>query len=263
MNASVGSLQPKLALQAATVAPFCPEKLNARLALTSAVLHDAWRVRHDSYVSQGYLDPRPDGLFQDEYDHDDTSITTVLYHEDVPVASVRVSRHDTDQLARGRITMPTFEVFSDVIPDFLVKIGQPGQPATAAEANRLVCLPEYRKDLRIISGLFRIAKYLTKYLETDVTFVSARRNHIPIYRRIGFHVAAEPRPYSKLRFDTALLAAIYPEYETIQRPYPALSTVRKGDQWYNALLTGEPVPVFPNGMNPWRETTPTHELETA
>jgi len=263
MNGQIITPQPASASERSGITPFVAEKLTARLALTSEVMHDAWRVRHESYVSQGYLDPRPDGLFRDEYDQDDTSVTTVLYHDEVPVASVRVSRHVPERLAEGKITMPTFEVFSDMIPDFLAGLGEPGRPASAAEANRLVCLPEYRKDLRIISGLFRIAKYLTKYFETDVTFVSARRNHIPIYRRIGFHVAAEPRPYSKLRFDTALLAAIYPEYETIQRPYPALSTVCKGDQWYNALLDGGSVPVFPDGMNPWRETSASPQLQVA
>ena len=37
----------------------------------------------------------------------------------------------------GRITMPTSEVFSGVISDFLAKIRQLGQAATAAEANLL------------------------------------------------------------------------------------------------------------------------------
>jgi hypothetical protein len=80
--------------------------------------------------------------------------------------------------------MSTFAVFPDVIQDFLERHGQPGQPVTASELNRIVCPPAYGSDLRVISGLFRTVKYVSLFCHTDVTFDSARPNHFAIYRRI-------------------------------------------------------------------------------
>ncbi len=256
MDGSILGFQSTNALDDHPYATTLSDKLTGQFALTQRVMEDAWRVRHASYVAQGYLDPIDGGMFTDEFDDPKHSMTAVIYVDQEPIGSVRISRHDPDLAAKGIITMPTFAVFPDVIPEFLERHGQPGNPATASELNRIVCLPAYRSDLRVISGLFRMAKYISLFCQTDVTFASARPNHLAIYRRIGFNLAAPARPYVKLKFETALLAAIYPHYQEIQSRFPALATASRSDCWYPQLINGEQVPVFPNGLSPWRESKP-------
>jgi hypothetical protein len=60
--------------------------LTARLALDDRTREDAYAVRHASYLSGGYIDPQPGGLFFDADDLRPGSSSLVIYQWDQPVA---------------------------------------------------------------------------------------------------------------------------------------------------------------------------------
>lgn len=222
-----------------------PHGLAAKLAFTEADMHLAWRLRHDSYVAHGFIEPRPDGRFADKYDRPDTARTAIILKDSVPIASVRICLFEPDTNSKGLLTMPALEIFPDLIPYTFEKAGHSGSMARAAEASRMVCLPQYANDTKVIWALLRVGKYITEYFRADVSVIAARPRHVPMYKRIGFHQFGEPRQYVGVKFSTALLIAFKTEYEDIQKKFSPLGTVRRNDFYYRQLMAGQTVPALP------------------
>lgn len=219
--------------------------LTARLALTEDDIRETWRLRHDSYVAHGFIEPRPDGYFSDKYDRFETARSAIIYRDGQPIASVRICLFDPAATASGIPTMPAFEIFPDLIPPALEKAGPDGSQGVAAEASRMVCLPQYANDTKVIWALLRVGKYITEYFGATVSVIAARSRHVPMYKRIGFHQVGPARPYVGVTFSTALLMAFKPEYENVQKRFPALGTVQRDDFYYDALMSGQSVPALP------------------
>lgn len=237
----------------------CHFGLTARLALTPSTMHEAWRLRHESYLAHGLIDPKPGSLFADAYDRPETARTVVLYENGIPVGSVRGCLHDPDAANNGSPTMPGYEIFSDVLPQLLSGFGAPGRPPRVTEVSRLVCLPSRASDSKIAWALMRMGKCMTDIFNTEVTLISARPRHVPMYRRIGFHKVANPRQYAGVRFETALLLGVKSEYDIVQQRFPAMATVHRDNEWFRSLESGETVPVFPINIDPPQNTLQTKE----
>lgn len=228
----------------------CQFGLTARLALTPSTMHEAWHLRHESYLAHGLIDPKPGSLFADAYDRPETARTVVLYENGIPVGSVRACLHDPEAANDGSPTMPGYEIFPDVIPELLKGFGSPARPPRVTEVSRLVCLPSRASDSKIAWALMRMGKCMTELLNTELTLISARTRHVPMYRRIGFHKVADPRQYAGVRFETALLLGVKSDYDVVQQRFPAMATVQSNDQWLCSLEAGDTVPVFPITINP-------------
>lgn len=222
-----------------------PHRLAAKLALTEADMHVACRLRHDSYVAHGFIEPRPDGRFTDKYDRPDTARTAIILKDSVPIASVRICLFEPAKNSKGILTMPALEIFPDLIPYTFEKTGHDGSTARAAEASRMVCLPQYANDTKVIWALLRVGKYITEYFGASVSVIAARPRHVPMYKRIGFHQVGEPRQYVGVKFSTALLIAFKTEYEEIQKLFSPLGTVIRNDFYYRQLIAGETVSALP------------------
>lgn len=222
-----------------------PHGLTAKLALTEADMHLAWRLRHDSYVAHGFIEPRPDGRFADKYDRPDTARTAIILKDSIPIASVRICLFEPNINHKGLLTMPALEIFPDLIPAKFEKAGHGGSISRAAEASRMVCLPQYANDTKVIWALLRVGKYITEYFSADVSVIAARPRHVPMYKRIGFHQFGEPRQYVGVKFSTALLIAFKSEYEDIQKKFSPLGTVRRNDFYYRQLMDGQIVSALP------------------
>lgn len=245
MDGTSFGLAPAWTMSQSTPCAASEDRLMARVAYSPEVMQQAWSLRYECYSHHGFLAPNADRIFKDEYDLLETSKTIVIYKSGVPVASVRVCLHDPVAEAGGTRTMPVMESFADVIPDIADGVVIPNQQKRVVEVLRLVSLPSLEKNIEIIFALFRMAKYLTKYFESDILFCAVRNNHVGIYRRIGFHKVAEPRHYySKLSFQTALMMGVERDYEKVQEKIPFLRRVSKNDQTYQRLIAGDLVPVF-------------------
>lgn len=69
--------------QVRAVVPLRQTQYSARLALDLRTRQDAYRLRYDSYLTSGYIEPNEARLFQDQYDALPNCQTIVLYDEGV------------------------------------------------------------------------------------------------------------------------------------------------------------------------------------
>lgn len=229
--------------------------LTARLAIDPQTQADAFSVRHDSYLSGGYIDARPDGLFSDENDDLPNSQTVVVYKNARPVASIRCCILDTDPTLQGWDEVPALHIFPEEVKDLMDKIdaghlaaAKPGAPrkyARAIEINRLVRHPDFKDDSLLVFVLFRFAGYMILHYDTDISLSCVRRNHMPFYRRIGkWENIAGPRQYHGVRFATHLMACDREKYASVARDVPIFNSAKILAGGYDALFEGEAVNVF-------------------
>lgn len=218
--------------------------LTARLAVSPEVLREAWSLRHAAYSSFGYIDSNPSGLFMDDYDTYPSSKVVVVYKENRPVATVRICLLAPASGIRGSDAIPAMDIFRDEILETMGRMGSESRPARAVEVMRLARHPDLGADHEPVFALFRMAGCLIVHLEADAVISAVRQHHISFYRRLGFRKMTEPRPYPKLKFQTALMACLRPDYERVVRVRPLLQSIPRYGALYEDFMAGRPVPVF-------------------
>lgn len=231
-------------------------QLTARLALDEQTRADAFSVRHDSYLSGGYIDEREDGLFSDENDDMPNSQTVVVYKNERPVASIRFCILDTDPALQGWNDIPALHVFPEETQALMDGInaanrekalaeGTEMKYARAIEINRLVRHPDFANDSELVFVLFRFATYMVLHHDADLTLSCVRKNHMPFYRRIiKLQNVAGPRQYAGVKFATHLMACDREKYASVVRDVPIFNSAKILQGGYDGLFDGETVNVF-------------------
>lgn len=224
-----------------------PLGLTACLALDEQQRRDVFALRHTSYLSGGYIDPRPRGLFSDPYDEQENCQSIIVYRGTRPVASVRVCVLDTDTRRPGWQDIPAVHVFPDEIAETMRNVAaEPGRdpavPLRAIEINRLVRHPDFATDFSLVFALFHLAGYMILHHQTDMVFSCVRKNHVPFYKRLQFTPIAGPKSYPELKFATNLLACSRENYATVQRMMPMLEA-GTGDSNFSNIVEGKKVSV--------------------
>ena len=229
--------------------------LTARLALDEQTRADAFSVRHESYLASGNLDPKPDGLYSDEYDDMPNSQTVVIYRQSRPVASIRVSILDTDPAVQGWDNIPALHLFPEELGGLMDQAnagcetaagaGAPRRYARALELNRLVRHPDFKDDSELVFVLFRFATYMVLHHDVDYALSCVRRKHMPFYRRvIRLENVAGPRHYPGLKAATHLVACSREKYASVVRDVPIFNSAKITQGGYDRLFDGETVDVF-------------------
>ncbi len=214
---------------------------SARLTSDETTRRDAFRLRYDSYVDQGYLDPNPDQMFCDRYDQLPSARTVVVYDHLGPVGSVRVCL-----LGGEGQRSPATESFPAEVARVLDGLGR-GQ--RAGEITRLVRSPAAANDQGLVFLLYRLANFIGFAEEVRVPLASVRRNHSVFYRRLGFTSKSEPRPYPGLTCPMELMVCDRDAYERSFVRFPLIDPFAPGADCLDDLLRGEAVQVslFPRG----------------
>lgn len=222
------------------VAAPASNELVARLATDRKTRHDAYALRHASYLADGLIDRRPDGLFQDDHDETPNCPTFVVYRGRRPAATVRVCMMDLE----GEGTVPATKIFTDEIAD-LAKSAPVGRPVSRImEISRLARHPDFSDDPGLVFALFRLAGYMILRHDADLVLSCVRRNHVPFYTRLRFKEVAGPRMYPGVTFETFLLACFRPSYDSVRQLVPILNVHPSPDSPFEDLLRGQSVPVF-------------------
>ena len=138
-----------------TVVPLKQTRYTARLALDRQTKRDAYRLRYDSYLTSGYIEPNQARLFQDQYDDLPNCQTIVIYDDDVPAASVRTC---TLTLGSGQRT-PASDTFPDEVNELLSEQSVIGL-GRGIETTRLVRSPAAENNQGLVFLLYRMAGYL-------------------------------------------------------------------------------------------------------
>jgi hypothetical protein len=242
--ATAGTIaSPKIMVRGAARPQITEMGLTARLALDEETRADAYAIRHASYLSGGYIDPRPDGLFSDADDLRPNSRTVVVYRQGRPVASVRLCILDTDPSLIGWDEIPASRIFPEAVAELAAGLN-PGRPARLMEINRLVRHPDFATDAQLVFVLFRFVSYMLIETDSDMMLSCVRRNHTPFYKRMHFEYVAGPRRYAGVKFETNLMSCPRGRHGLIMRDIPLVEIDGKTEHAYGALLDGETIDVF-------------------
>ena len=222
----------------ATVEAICRPSNNyvVRMALDNATRQDAFRLRYESYLSQGHIAQNPTRMFMDAYDDIGNSRTVVVYDHRGPVGSVRLCLLDSTDAAS-----PARESFPAELEGLLDGVGV-GRGQVAAEITRLVRSP-VADDAGLIFLLYRLANYVGHCERVSLLLASVRRNHAVFYRRLGFTTETEPRPYPGLTCLMQLLSCQRAAYERSFEHFPLIAPFASGLTPLSGLLSGESIEV--------------------
>lgn len=215
----------------------------ARRALDVRTRRDAYDLRHKSYLSSGYIDPRPDRLFSDHYDLLPTSHTMVVYQYEEAVAAVRVCFLASDSLDAS----PAGVTFPDEVGGLLAELPRRGRKPQAAEITRLVRSPAAENNQGLVFLLLRLAGYLALQEDVPLLMSCVRQNHVPFYRRIGCRTASGLRPYPGLKCQMQLLACPREDYDEACASFPIMNPFAGPADSFDGFMEGESVmmPLFP------------------
>ena len=217
--------------------------LTARLALDEQTKADAYSIRHESYLSGGYIDPIPGGLFSDADDLKPNSKSVVVYKWGRPVASVRMCVLDYMPGLEGWDEIPASRIFPEEVAELAASV-QHGRPPKLAEINRLVRHPDFATDYELVFELYRFVGFFGAEERSDMTLSCVRRNHTPFYMRLHFEYVAGPRRYAGVKFEANLMTCRNSRYDSVLRDIPMVDTGRGPQSSYAGLLRGETVSVF-------------------
>ena len=207
----------------------------AKMATDTLTRNEAFRLRYDSYLHQGYIGPNEFGIFPDRYDELVNSRTIVVYDDDGPVGSVRVCL-----LGHAEYAAPASESFGAEIERMLDDL----PPETfAAEITRLVRSPSSANDQALVFLLYRLANYIGFVERVVLLLASVRRNHATFYKRLGFDTVSEPRAYPGLNCPMQLMRCDRTNYERSFARFPLIDPFGPGADRLDGLLRGETVPV--------------------
>jgi hypothetical protein len=220
--------------------------LTARLALDERTKADAYAIRHDSYLSGGFIDPSPDGQFSDADDLRPNNHCVVIYQSGQPVASVRLCLLDFTPGLDGWDEIPASRIFPDEVAN-LTATAVPGRSARLIEINRLVRHPDYANNYQLVFVLFRFVSYLLMSANADIMLSCVRRNHTPFYKRMHFEYVAGPRRYAGVKFETNLMACTMGGVDLIRAEMPIVGADPRTIESYAALMAGQSVSVFVEG----------------
>lgn len=213
-----------------------PSSYSARLAYDLPTKHDAYKLRYDSYLASGFIQPNETGLFHDDYDELPNCHTIVIYDGDVPAASVR-----TCLLAFGsRLRSPASDAFPDEVAKLLDRQSAIGTGLRAIETTRLVRSPAAENNHGLVFLLYRMAGYIGMTAHAQILLACVRRNHAPFYKRLGYEAVTEPRPYPGLNCPMQLMSCTRLRYDEVRHTFPVIDPFASPDN-LNGFLSGEPV----------------------
>jgi hypothetical protein len=220
---------------------FAGSGLTARLALDENTKADAYAIRHQSYLSGGYIDPQPGNLFSDADDLRPNSLSIVVYKHRRPVASVRLCTLEPGSGVNEEI--PASRIFPEAVAALAASV-PPGRPVRLTEINRLVRHPDFATDFELVFVLFRFVSFLVIEADADMMLNCVRRNHTPFYKRMHFAYVDGPRRYAGVKFETNLMSCPRERYARLMSDIPFVATDDNTKRAYAGLLHGETVPVF-------------------
>lgn len=219
--------------------------ITARIAMTPAVLTQAYKIRHDGYLSYGYITPRDEGLFSDAYDGAKNERTIVIYRGDIAAATIRICLYDPSGFWPEADHLPAMEIFHDEVLALQDEAIGAGRLGRIIEITRFARAPSFANDRGLIIAAFRIVAYLRLYFDADIMINAVRPHHMPMYRRLGFEKIEEPRKYPNLTYCAGLMAMFRNRYDTALQKIGFPKGVSTHDPLYAPLISGNLVPVFP------------------
>lgn len=216
----------------------------AKLAIDPQTCEDAYRLRYESYLTSGYIEPNATGRFVDDYDPMANSRTVVIYRNDVPLASVRVSL----LVAGTNLRSPGADTFPETVERLLTAIPLSASgPGRGLELTRLVRSPAAQNNQGLVFLLYRVAGYLGMMAHAQVGFACVRKNHVSFYKRLGYQPETDLRPYPGLNCPMQLMSSNRQRYDEIRASFPLIDPFTSATDGLENLLSGGSVALWLRG----------------
>lgn len=215
----------------------------ARIASDDATRRQAWALRHESYLASGHIAMRPDGLFRDKYDEEETARTILVLEDTTPVASVRVCFLGRALASRA----PAADTYPDEVASLLAAAPVSRSGHEIVEVTRLVRSPDAANNQGLVFILYRLAGYIALSLDFQIVLSCVRANHVPFYRRLRFREASPLRAYPGLLCPMQLLSAPRQDYDAARSALPVMDPSAFDPASFEGFLEGAPivVPLLP------------------
>jgi len=227
------------------IRPREPDRVTIQIAHTPEMMDIVYRLRHDSYVSQGFLEPSPSGMFADEWDEMKNTFSLLCFYDGAPAMSVRISDSTPMVPNTPRSTTVAMDGWHSEIMNLARTFQEGARPTVLLEMSRLTRHPDFpESDSDPIFGIFRAGSYCVVKTDADILLSTVRRHHMPFYRRFGYQKITDPRPYPKIAFEVGLMACFRQSYDAVQRSVPIFQSLEKHDSVYERLFAGERVRIF-------------------
>lgn len=218
--------------------------IEAQIVATPELRRIVYKMRHDSYVAQGFLDPQASGLFTDRFDQSANSHSVLILRDGEPVASVRASILDLSGKIPDATELPATSSYGEEILKLVSGYHGQGIAGRAIEMTRLVTRHDLSLDFDLVFSLFRMTFYIVNHYDAEMILSGVRLHHTPFYRRLGFDKITEPRHYPLLNFQVCLMACPDRMYDQVARTVPIIDHVSKHDPVCAPFMAGERVRVF-------------------
>ncbi|OLQ73331.1 hypothetical protein BIT28_21615 [Photobacterium proteolyticum] len=175
------------------------DSLNNHYCSNPELLNDAYAIRYQAYLQQGYIEANTQQRLEDEFDSMPNNHTFVLKCNQRSIASLRVS---VIKQQPGWLDIPVKRLFPEVFTELENKYD------TLMELNRLTVLPEITDfSATVPLALFANPMHLTELSGKTLVICAARKNHKRFYERLGFRKITDYKRYPTLKFDTAMFVS--------------------------------------------------------
>jgi hypothetical protein len=189
------------------------ERVEHRIARTDCEREACFQLRHDAYVRNDLMGPRPDRrLFDKRYDSAANASITMTFVDGELAATTRLNRGiGLDSV------LPSMAVYPDVIAPRL-KAGCVILETTRLAAN--IRLSGSNPEVAYLA--MRPGFMAAVHFDIDLAVASPRLEHMPFYRRVLlFSQWCEPRPYPGLTAKFGCMGAEFHEARArIEARYP-------------------------------------------
>jgi hypothetical protein len=188
------------------------QHVDYRRAETAEERSAIFRLRHEAYLREGAIAPKPSGEFSDAVDDRDNVWIFGVYIDGRLASSIRLSI-----TIPGSIEIPALDVFSDVLLGDIragKRVVDPTRFVADRESSRLY------PELPYIT--VRLPWLAAEYFDADYLLAAVRPEHQAFYKRtLGHRAVCAPRPYPNLQKPVSLMALEYRgAREGVHRRYP-------------------------------------------
>jgi len=216
----------------------------AKLALSQEEKRLCHEIRYSAYHQFGFVDERDDGLFSDRYDDQQNYWTIIVFKNEIPSATIRVALYDPENPDDDFHSTQAMEIFDQEIKTVVSNAALPGRSGKSIELGKLARSRSAESDLYAIFAAFRAAGYIGLHYDVDAVLNAVRRHHMPVYRRFGFRILEQPRPYPGLNFETGLIGLFRDDYAVAKNKVSFMSRMSPHDIIGANLMSGKKIQIF-------------------
>ena len=170
-----------------------------QLCCSEKSLKLAYALRHSSYLNANAIEEKRAGTFFDRFDHQANSRTHLIWHEGIPIASVRSCIWSKKY---AYLPVESIESFPKDVAQHI------GLDKNILESSRYVIAPGFnrRKSLFAQLLMFKIQDLSSIYDDCKHIITSVRERHTAFYKRmLAFDRISEPIAHDFINANIVLL----------------------------------------------------------